>query len=349
VPTNLQATPVSGSQINLSWTAPTNNGGSPITGYKIERSLDSTTWTTVSSNTGSTATTFTDIGLLPVTQYSYRVSAINSVGTGSPSNTAVATTLTAVPGVPTNLQATPVSGSQINLSWTAPTNNGGSPITGYMIERSTDGVNFGIAVPNTGTTALTFTDSGLLPLTTYYYRVHAINAIDTGSPSNIASATTLASLQGVKFDIANYIENLESQTTDKDTIHKLEEAKKKVQDSYRMSLWQGDGNHLNPKSGNKVFDSENDAVHHLMEIKPNRQSSSFNNSVNATIYSLVGVDKSLASIAINDASSSGGNPNEIAKAQQEMNKASDEFKKGHFDDAIDHYKHAWEHAQHAMH
>ncbi|TLX83697.1 MAG: fibronectin type III domain-containing protein, partial [Thaumarchaeota archaeon] len=63
-PTGLTATAVSTSQINLSWTAPANNGGSAITGYKIERSTDSgTTWSTIVSNTGSTATTFSDTGL----------------------------------------------------------------------------------------------------------------------------------------------------------------------------------------------------------------------------------------------------------------------------------------------
>ena len=92
-PSGLTATAISSSQINLSWIAPSSNGGSAITGYKIERSTDSgTTWSAVQSNTGSTGTTYSDIGLSSSTTYTYRVSAINSVGTGSPSNTASATT-----------------------------------------------------------------------------------------------------------------------------------------------------------------------------------------------------------------------------------------------------------------
>src|SRR6185437_9599809 len=86
----------SSSQINLSWIAPNNNGGSAITGYDIERSTDNgSTWSTVQSNTGSAATTYSDTGLAPSTNYTYRVSAINSVGTSQPSNTASATTQTA--------------------------------------------------------------------------------------------------------------------------------------------------------------------------------------------------------------------------------------------------------------
>src|SRR2546428_2185483 len=94
-PTGLTATTVSSSQINLSWTVPTNNGGSTITGYKIERSTDGgISWFTIVSNTATTATTYSDTGLASATQYTYRVSAINSAGTGSPSNTGSATTLT---------------------------------------------------------------------------------------------------------------------------------------------------------------------------------------------------------------------------------------------------------------
>lgn len=95
-PTNLVANAVSNSQINLSWKAPSaNTGDLLVTGYKIERSTDSgSTWSTIVPNTSSTSTTYSDTGLTANTTYSYRVSAINAVGTSSPSNTASATTPT---------------------------------------------------------------------------------------------------------------------------------------------------------------------------------------------------------------------------------------------------------------
>ncbi|MGI0018559.1 MAG: fibronectin type III domain-containing protein, partial [Nitrosotalea sp.] len=192
-PTGLAATSVSSSQINLSWTAPSNNGGSTITGYKIERSTNAgSTWSTLIANTASSSTTYSNTGLASNTSYSYRVSAINSVGTSPVSNTASATTGTVAtaPLSPTGLTANMISSSQINLSWTAG-NNGGSTITGYKIERSSDnGSTWSTIVSNTGNTATTYSNTGLAASTTYTYQVSEINAIGTSSPSSTASATT---------------------------------------------------------------------------------------------------------------------------------------------------------------
>src|SRR5438445_45803 len=190
-PTNLIAKAVSTSEIDLSWTAPSNLNSLIMDGYKIERSTDGgTTWSTIVSSTGSTATTYSDTGLVHSTTYTYRVSAINSVGTSPSSNIASAKTFN-VPTAPTGLTATAVSSSQINLSWTAPTNNGGSAITGYKIERSTDGgTTWSTIVSSTGSTATTYSDTGLVHSTTYTYRVSAINLAGTSAPSNTASATT---------------------------------------------------------------------------------------------------------------------------------------------------------------
>ena len=95
-----------------------------------------------------------------------------------------------VPQPPTGLNATAVSSSQMNLTWNAPTNNGGSPVTSYEIKRSTDGSTWSVLVKNTGTTDTTYSDTGLSANTTYYYRVFTINDVGTSLRSNTASATT---------------------------------------------------------------------------------------------------------------------------------------------------------------
>ena len=91
-PTDLSATARGSAKINLSWTAP---DSSDITGYKIESSSDAgSNWTDLVADTGNTNTAYQHTGLSRGDTRHYRVSAINSVGTSAPSNTANATTAT---------------------------------------------------------------------------------------------------------------------------------------------------------------------------------------------------------------------------------------------------------------
>ncbi|HEU5489048.1 MAG TPA: fibronectin type III domain-containing protein, partial [Candidatus Nitrosotalea sp.] len=199
-PTGLTATATSSSQIDLSWNAPGSDGGSAITGYKIERSINGGTFSILVANTADTATAYSDTGLTSNTNYAYRISAINSVGTSSPSNTASATTPVTItaPQPPTGLAATAISSSQINLSWSAPANNGGSAITGYKIERSIDsGSTWSTISSNTGSTATTFSDTSLAQNTAYTYQVSAINSVGTSSPSDTATATTFVQVHSI--------------------------------------------------------------------------------------------------------------------------------------------------------
>ena len=199
-PTSLTATADGQTTINLSWMAPTNTGGAAITGYQIESSPTGTdNWTDLEGNTNSTATTYAHTGLSAGTTVHYRVSAINSEGAGAASNPASATTSTPIvitaPAAPTSLTATADGQTTINLSWTAPTNAGGAAITGYQIESSPNGTdNWTDLVANTASTAVTYAHTDLPPETTRHYRVRAINAVGTGPPSLIASATTDAAL-----------------------------------------------------------------------------------------------------------------------------------------------------------
>ena len=194
-PTSLTATASGSTRIDLSWTAPADNGGFPITGYRIEVSPNGTSsWTDREANTGTTTTTYSHTGLSAGTTRYYRVSAINANGTGAASSTANATTDDAaptVPGAPTGLTATASGSNRIDLSWTEPADDGGSAITGYRIEVSPNGnSNWTDRVANTNSTSTTYAHTGLDAGTTRYYRVSAINSVGTGAASSTANATT---------------------------------------------------------------------------------------------------------------------------------------------------------------
>lgn len=72
-------------EISISWTAPADDGGTPIVGYKIERKISGGEWEIIVADTGNTNTTYTET--LPQGVYQYRVSAITTYGAGSSSAT----------------------------------------------------------------------------------------------------------------------------------------------------------------------------------------------------------------------------------------------------------------------
>ncbi|MDR3355492.1 MAG: fibronectin type III domain-containing protein, partial [Synergistaceae bacterium] len=177
-PQNFTATPGDG-QVDLSWTAPANNGGSPITGYKVSKN-GGNSWVSLTN-----VTTYSFTNLSNGQQYNFQVRAVNSVGEG-PASQATATPQAAetAPGAPQNLTATP-DGEQVDLSWTAPANNGGSPITGYKVSK--DGGNSWVSLANVTTYSFTNLSNGQQ----YNFQVRAVNSVGEG-PASQATATPLA-------------------------------------------------------------------------------------------------------------------------------------------------------------
>ncbi len=191
-PTNLAASAVSTSQINLSWSASTDNVG--VTGYRLERcsGANCSNFAEIATPGG---TSYSNTGLAAGTTYGYRVRAVDAAGNPSSYSSVASatapnqtTTDTAAPSNPTNLAASAVSTSQINLSWSASTDNVG--VTGYRLERCSGAncTNFAqIATPG-GTS---YSNTGLTAGTTYRYRVRAVDlAGNLSSYSSVASATT---------------------------------------------------------------------------------------------------------------------------------------------------------------
>ena len=186
-PTGLTTTAFSDTQINLAWTASTDNVG--VTGYRVERCTGANCANFAQIATPATAT-FNDTGLTPSTSYSYRVRATDAAGNlSSFSSTSSATSAkdTTPPSMPTNLATTVISSSQINLSWTASTDD--VAVTAYNVQRCQGAACSNFAPIGAPTTSTTFNDTGLTASTSYSYRVNATDAAGNLSPFS-ATATT---------------------------------------------------------------------------------------------------------------------------------------------------------------
>ncbi len=185
IPGNVTAS-LSGNNITLSWTAP-NNGGSAITGYTVEMGTSPASYSAApaacnatSSSTGTTCT----VNSLSAGDYFFRVSAINTVGSGGFGYTANGTNVPSLlPGAPTALSATP-GNKQASIAFTAPAGIGGYPVIGY--EYSTNG---GTSWISAGTASSPVVIAGLTNGTAYTVILRAINAAGAGTASSSVNVT----------------------------------------------------------------------------------------------------------------------------------------------------------------
>ncbi len=179
-PTNLVVALQAGPQVSLAWT----DNAADETGFLIQRSTDGVNFvdlTTVAANTVA----YVDPAVNAGATYSYRVAAFNLGGPSAFSNVASAT----IPGpqppaAPDGLDAQYQDGPMIQLSWV----DNSTDETGFVIERSTDGVNFSV-LANVVANITSYNDLAVFGGYTYTYRVAAFNANGTSGYSNTASAS----------------------------------------------------------------------------------------------------------------------------------------------------------------
>ena len=219
-PSPLTAT-AANTAVTLNWTAAASDGGAAIVNYMVEYDTDmnfSSSPTTVPTATAVTSHTIS--GLTNGTLYYFRVAAVNSVGTGAyyPGATDAAVSATPAPTAPSAPSAlmAAAANTAVTLSWTAPTSDGGAPITSYTIDYDTD-MNFSSS-PTTVPTVTAVTShavSGLANGTPYYFRVAAVNSVGTGAyypgatdaavtataVDNLIDVTTLEQLNAIRYNL----------------------------------------------------------------------------------------------------------------------------------------------------
>lgn len=167
--------------VSLAWTSPDDTGGAPIEAYVIELdSADDSAQATVS------ATSYTFSALVNGTAYRARVAAVNSAGQGDWS----AWTGDLVPlgpaEAPQGLAAT-AGDASATITWQAPTQTGGSEVSGYVVEVRTGSSVQELVVADTSTTLV-----GLRNATAYAVRVAATTGYGTGTWSAPVSVTPRA-------------------------------------------------------------------------------------------------------------------------------------------------------------
>jgi predicted phage tail protein len=171
-------------QATVSWTAPASNGGSPITQYIATATPGGQAATT----TGATSVVVT--GLTNGTSYTFTVRAVNVIAAGPNSAASNSVIPATVPTPPTGVSA--VRGNQsATVSWVAPSNNGGLPITGYTVTSSPGGV------MATTTGALGVVVNGLTNGQSYTFTVVATNGVGPSAPSTASLSVTPATLPGI--------------------------------------------------------------------------------------------------------------------------------------------------------
>jgi titin len=188
-PTMAMAAATSMSDIDITWT----DNSSNELGFEIERGSDMAGPFTHLTTTAANVVKFTDTGLTKSTKYWYHVRSENTAGGSTFTLPVSATTFItndmAAPSVPSNVVATPVSTSSIQVTWTASTDTE-SGIASYSITRNNSEVGTATA-PDTTFTA-TLLGSGAM----YCYQVIAIDNVGNKSaPSTPASCATTPTTQ----------------------------------------------------------------------------------------------------------------------------------------------------------
>jgi hypothetical protein len=177
-PLDLAAVPGDG-KVMITWSAPSSDGASAITGYIVLRG-DTPEHLAQVALLGNVMV-YQDRDVVNMQTYHYAVQAINKAGRGAMSATAEATPLEAetVPGKVRTLLAE-ADGTKVMVTWTVPGDDGGSPVTGYVVMRgvSQDGM---VTVADLDIVT-SWTDTGLERGETYYYSVYARNAVGDGDP-----------------------------------------------------------------------------------------------------------------------------------------------------------------------
>uniref|UniRef100_A0A8C6XX16 Immunoglobulin superfamily member 22 n=1 Tax=Naja naja TaxID=35670 RepID=A0A8C6XX16_NAJNA len=175
----------SGKCIKMKWKAPKDNGGKQVTHFIIERRIvGKKSWIKV-GEIESKHTTFATDKVEEGKAYQFRILAVNSEGASEPLETEEVFAGNPIASQP---QVTDVSKEAITITWNPPANDGGSPVTGYIVERRKKGSNLWVPISKEPIQDTKCTVDGLLEGAEYEFHVIAVNRAGPGVPSSASSS-----------------------------------------------------------------------------------------------------------------------------------------------------------------
>lgn len=141
-------------------------------------------------------TLFRISGLEEGMQYFFRVLPENIYGVGEPCETTEAVLVCDAPSVPLDLQIVDVTKSSITLQWEKPLHDGGSRITGYIIEACKVGSDRWSSVATPKASACQHTIQSLMENDQYLFRIRATNSRGSSEPMDIVTPVTIQEIKG---------------------------------------------------------------------------------------------------------------------------------------------------------
>jgi hypothetical protein len=199
-PTNVTAVTRAGAA-TVTWRAPIDDGGYPISGYTV------TARPVSGCATGATcpirycvtdSTTCTLTSVQAGVSYQFTVIASNREGSSEVSATSEAVQVPTVPGAPTGVTVTPENGAVL-VSWSAPSSNGGLEISSYLVMASGT---WRTCAALGGSATASCRIMGLTTGQSYTFSVVAINEVGTGASSTASSAVTAMVAPSAPLDVS---------------------------------------------------------------------------------------------------------------------------------------------------
>jgi hypothetical protein len=199
-PSGLKVIGQSPETLSLEWNSPASDGGSKVSGYAIEVNEDGTDdWFPVNDNLIK-GNSYTVENLKPGVRYNFRVKAKNVAGWSQPSREEVTVTLKPefvkpdAPGVP---EVAKVGKRFAELKWSAPERDGGSRITGYVVEKKQVGADywskaFPYLTPETNCVV-----NDLIDNVEYEFRIKAVNKAGESDPSSTTGKVKITEFPGI--------------------------------------------------------------------------------------------------------------------------------------------------------